>query len=57
MQSSIMRATPMMIEYIVKEVEPKFSELLIDQYGNYFCQKLFMKLNDEQKERLLKSLA
>jgi hypothetical protein len=51
-----MRATPMMIEYIVKEVEPKFSGLLIDQYGNYFCQKLFIKLNDEQKERLLKSL-
>ncbi len=28
----------------------------MDQYGNYFCQKLFTKINDEQKQRLAKTL-
>jgi hypothetical protein len=46
MQKAIEKATPAMIEYMVKEIEPMFAEVLIDQYGNYFCQKLFVKIDD-----------
>ena len=33
-----------------------FSNLLIHQYGNYFCQKLFPRLTNEQKLKLWKEL-
>jgi len=56
LQKNIDRASPVTIEKIVCEVEPKFAEILMDQYGNYFCQKLFLRLNDQQKHRLLLTL-
>lgn len=56
LQKSIDRASPITIEKIVQEIEPKFAEILVDQYGNYFCQKLFLRLNDQQKHRLLLTL-
>ena len=37
MQKSIERATPLTVELIVKDIESKFAEILVDQYGNYFC--------------------
>eukprot|EP00347_Sterkiella_histriomuscorum_P010240 403377054 len=56
MQKNLERASPITIEKIVYEIELKFAEILIDQYGNYFCQKLFLKINDQQKHRLLVTL-
>jgi Mg/Co/Ni transporter MgtE len=56
LQKNIDRASPITIEKIVTEIEPKFAEILMDQYGNYFCQKLFLRLTDEQKHKLLMTL-
>lgn len=56
MQRQIEKASASTIDFIVKEIEPLFAEVLIDQYGNYFCQKLFPKLHDEHKFMLLKTL-
>ena len=38
------------------KVSKKFSHLLVDQYGNYFCQKLFPRLNNGHKMDLLQEL-
>lgn len=46
MQKNLDKASLATIENIVREIEQKFAEILIDQYGNYFCQKLFLKIND-----------
>ena len=56
LQKLIERATPSFIEQVYREIEPQIAEILIDQYGNYFCQKLFPKLAIEQTESLLKQL-
>ena len=56
LQKAIEKVSPIFIDYLVKEIEPHFSRLLIDQYGNYFCQKLFVKMSEENKLRLLKTL-
>ncbi|CDW82681.1 pumillio protein 3 [Stylonychia lemnae] len=56
MQKNLDKANPLTVEKIVQEIEQKFAEILIDQYGNYFCQKLFLKINDQQKHRLLQTL-
>lgn len=29
-----------MVNEILKEIAPEFGELMIDKYGNYFCQIL-----------------
>ena len=55
-QKLVERASPEVIEQIVSEIQQSFPDLLIDHYGNYFCQKLFLNLNSDQKLRLLKTL-
>lgn len=57
MQKIIERALPNLIEQIVNEIRPLLAEVLIDQYGNYFCQKLFPKLNSEQFGMLIDTLS
>jgi hypothetical protein len=34
----------------------KFHELMIDSYANYFCQKFFSFLNNEQRLTFLKEI-
>ena len=47
-----------LVEFLVDSILAAgcFSNLLIHQYGNYFCQKLFPRLSNEQKLRLWKEL-
>ncbi len=47
LQKAIEKANPGLIEQIAREIEPSFAEVLIDQYGNYFCQKLFTKMSND----------
>jgi hypothetical protein len=37
-----------LVDFLVDKIieADDFSSLLIDQYGNYFCQKLFPRLKD-----------
>lgn len=57
LQKTIEKASSLFVDFVVKEIEKQFSLILVDQYGNYFCQKLFQKLSDDHKMRLLNSLA
>jgi hypothetical protein len=47
-----------LVEFLVKCIleANDFASLLIHQYGNYFCQKLFPRLTNEQKMKLWKQL-
>lgn len=56
MQKSLDKANSYTVEKMVTEIEERFPDILVDQYGNYFCQELFKKLNDNQKLRLLNTL-
>ena len=38
-------------------MQPHLADVLIDQYGNYFCQKLFQKLNETQLIEFMHSLS
>ena len=37
LQRVLTKATPEMIDFIVSEVADSVSELMVDNYGNYFC--------------------
>lgn len=47
-----------LVDFLVDKIQEagEFSSLLADQYGNYFCQKLFQRLKDEHKMKLLMDL-
>lgn len=47
-----------LVDFLVDKISEAddFSSLLIDQYGNYFCQKLFPWLKDHHKSKLLTDL-
>jgi RNA binding exosome subunit len=46
------------VEFLVQSIldAKDFPSLLTHQYGNYFCQKLFPRLTNDQKMKLWKTL-
>ena len=47
------------IEFLIQKISEvkQFANLLINQYGNYFCQKMFLILTHDQKKVLLDQLS
>ena len=58
MSSSQKSDIELLVDFLVDKIQEagEFSSLLADQYGNYFCQKLFQRLKDEHKMKLLMDL-
>jgi len=48
MQIALANSSYKVIEQILKEIENKLNELMVDPYANYFCQKFYeyLKLDD-----------
>jgi len=48
LQNSLLNDSYMVIKTILTEVEDHLSDLMVDPYANYFCQKLYehLKLQD-----------
>ena len=57
LQRVLAKASPDIIEFIVVEVGDKLHELMVDSYGNYFCQKLLQSSSSKQRLYLLKKLS
>lgn len=47
LQKILDNANPQTIEFILKEVLPEFPQVMVDSYGNYFCQKLVECISQE----------
>jgi hypothetical protein len=56
MQKFINRASPDVLDDLMCLLKGKFSRLLMDTYGNYFCQKLIQTCTAEQRTILLKDV-
>ena len=41
---------------IIEEIKGDFGKLMVDQYGNYFCQKLLHNVSSEQRLKILRAL-
>ena len=44
------------LDSLLKSLEPHFSELLINSYGNYFCQKLYTICDFNQRRFILENV-
>ena len=56
MQKVYLNTEPEILEQIFLELLPKISTLMIDPYANYFCQKLYSVLSDDNKIKFLYSI-
>jgi Pumilio-family RNA binding repeat len=54
LQNVVQYSTQESICFIAGEVENDFAALLIDKYGNYFCQKFIQSIQPTVRARLLK---
>jgi hypothetical protein len=57
MQKFINRATPDVLDQLMELLKDRFAGLLMDTYGNYFCQKLIQTCNAEQRLVLLRDVS
>ena len=57
LQRVLTRAPPDVVEFIIKEVIKEMKTLMIDQYGNYFCQKLLQSSSSQQRCEMLQELS
>ena len=48
----INRMSPEGIDNVMFKLKDNFSDLLMDTYGNYFCQKLIQTCTSEQRINL-----
>lgn len=49
MQQKINKITPEELDKLIDVIGEKFSDLMIDLYGNYFCQKLFQTSSSQKR--------
>ena len=53
LQKALVRTSPSIISSIFSEVEQGIPNLMTDSYANYFCQKFFSVLNENDRLRFL----
>ena len=53
LQRVLTKASPDIVEFIILEIDMKLSHLMKNQYGNYFCQKLFQSASSHQRHQML----
>lgn len=57
LQRVMTRASPDIVEFIIKESIHDLKYLMTDQYGNYFCQKLLQSSSSQQRCLILSELS
>lgn len=53
LQRVLAKASPDILDFVVLEVGDHLHELMVDSYGNYFCQKLLQSSSSKQRLYLL----
>jgi hypothetical protein len=54
MQKFLIKLNEDTLSIIIEILSNAFDKIIVDIYGNYFCQKLIQSCNNEQKIEILK---
>lgn len=49
LQKQLTKGSPEFVEYVLKEIESYLAELMTNDYGNYFCQRLLSSCSTSQR--------
>ena len=53
LQKELTKASPSLIEFMLSEVNRELSKIMVNQYGNYFFQKLLSNCSADQRLQIL----
>lgn len=56
LQKYLDKISPEGLDYLINKFSNKFPNLMVDTYGNYFCQKLIQSCSSEQRIMILKDV-
>lgn len=54
LQKLLTKANKEVIEFFLDEIDSKVNKLMMDKYGNYFCQELLLSCSGTQRLEILK---
>lgn len=57
LQKVLENANPQIVQYLLNEITPMLPEIMVDNYGNYFCQKLLSNCSADQRMQILERIA
>ena len=53
LQKELNKADPAFIEFLLEDIEINLSKIMVDRYGNYFCQKMLSCCSQKQLIKVL----
>jgi hypothetical protein len=56
LQKQLSKGTPEFIEFVLKEIENSLPELMTNDYGNYFCQRLLFNCSPSHRLLFIKQI-
>ncbi len=56
LQRLLDNANPTQVQFLLIEIEDHLSKLMVDNYGNYFCQKLLSACSGDQRLHILEKI-
>ena len=56
MQKQVTKANSSIVSFFLDEINEHLSDLMTDNYGNYFCQMLLSSCSGDQRMGILKSI-
>ena len=57
LQRLLDNANPQIVSYLLSEIEEYLPKLMVDNYGNYFCQRLLINCSSDQRMIILERIA
>lgn len=56
LQKFLTKANKEIIEFFLEEIDSSINKLMMDKYGNYFCQELLHSCSGHQRLQILKKV-
>jgi len=56
LQKFLTKANKEIIEFFLNEIESSINQLMMDKYGNYFCQELLHSCSGHQRLHILQKI-
>lgn len=57
LQRLLDNANPQIVQFLLMEIQELLPKLMVDNYGNYFCQRLLINCSSSQRMIILESIA
>lgn len=54
LQNEMTKAKVDFINFLITDIGKEFSAIMVDNYGNYFCQRLLSSCSGEQRVQILR---